>query len=224
MPAARSNHRRNQILQAASRLIAHYGFDKTTMEDIAREAGVSKGALYLEWPGKHELFEALLVHEMRRLLLDFQQRVERDPQGGQIANMYRHALLALRDNPLVSALYTQDSRVLGDYIKRQDTSRYTSRLLVGEQAVRQMQAAGLLRADIRPEVIAYLMSLIAVGLLQISSIIPTAEQPPLEDVADGLTRLIQGGLAGPGNDSAAGREAAAKIIDLILQQYNEEEK
>ena len=30
----------------------HYGFDKTTMEDISREAGVSKGSLYLVWSSR----------------------------------------------------------------------------------------------------------------------------------------------------------------------------
>ena len=38
-PKQRSIH----ILKTASRLMAHYGFDKTTMEDIAREAGVWRG-------------------------------------------------------------------------------------------------------------------------------------------------------------------------------------
>ncbi|MCB0031981.1 MAG: helix-turn-helix transcriptional regulator, partial [Anaerolineales bacterium] len=37
--------RETRILQAAAQLFAHYGFDKTTVSDIAREAGVSKGAI-----------------------------------------------------------------------------------------------------------------------------------------------------------------------------------
>ena len=46
--------RERRILDAAVRLIAHYGYDKTTVGDIAHEAGVSKGAVYLHWPGKDD--------------------------------------------------------------------------------------------------------------------------------------------------------------------------
>ena len=41
------NERPTRILNTAGRLMTRYGYDKTTMDEIAREAGVSKGALYL---------------------------------------------------------------------------------------------------------------------------------------------------------------------------------
>ena len=218
----KSNDRPTRILEAASRLIAHYGFDKTTMDDIAREAGVSKGALYLEWPGKEQLFHALLTYEMKRLLADFQQRMEQDPQGGRIANLYRHALLALQANPLMRALYTRDSRVLGDFVRRQDSQRYTGRFLLAEEEVRLMQAAGLLRADLRPEVITYLFSVIAVGFIYIGFILPDTAQIPLEDITTALADVIQRGLAGPGDDSAAGKRAMEKLGAFVRQQYDKE--
>ena len=223
-----SLNRPTRILEAAARLITHYGFDKTTMEDIAREAGVSKGALYLEWSSKDQLFDALLAHEMKRFLLDFQARMERDPEGGRIANLYRHALLALQANPLMSALYTGDSRVLGDFVQRHAADarveRYTSRLMFGKTAVEQMQAAGLLRADIRPEVITYLLSIIALGFMSIETIIPLADVPPLEDVAAAVTSLVQHGIAGEAGDSAAGKRAMAEMVQFLLKQYGERDQ
>ncbi len=214
-----SDSRPTRILEAAARLIAHYGFDKTTMDDIAREAGVSKGALYLEWPGKEQLFEALLAHELKRLLLDYRERVELDPEGGQVANMYRHSLLALQANPLMRALYTRDSRVLGDFVRRQDVERYTRRLLLGAELVRQMQAAGLLRRDVSPEAMAYLFGVVALGFMSAGTLFPPDSAPPLEEVAEAITRLVQGGLATPGGDSAAGKQAMLKMFDLMLEQY-----
>lgn len=215
--------RKQAILQAAARLIAHYGFDKTTMEEIAREAGVSKGALYLVWSGKDELFAALITHEMKRLLLDFQRRVESDPQGGLIANLYRHALFALNDNPLMRALYTRDSRVLGDFVKRQEDGRYTGRALLSAEFVRQMQAAGLLRADLPPETINYLFSVIAVGFIHVGAVLPPEMQPPLDQVGAALQDVIGRGFAGAGDDSDAGKRAAAKLVDYVIQQYEEQE-
>jgi AcrR family transcriptional regulator len=216
-----------RILQAAARLIAHYGFDKTTMEDIAREAGVSKGALYLSWSSKDALFDALLAHEMARLLADLQARAEADPQGWTLAGLYRHTLLALQASPLIAALYTRDARVLGDFIHRQDTSRYTRRLMLGSDAVRSMQAAGLLRGDIRPEVMTYLFSIIALGFMSISALIPAADAPPAAEVSEAIARLVQSGLEGPAareeNSAAPTRQAMQGMLDLLKTQYNETE-
>jgi len=45
--AERREARAQRILDAASTLILRYGYHKTTIDDIAREAGVGKGTLYL---------------------------------------------------------------------------------------------------------------------------------------------------------------------------------
>jgi AcrR family transcriptional regulator len=51
--------RREQILQAAERLLEHYGPQKTTVADVAREAGIGVGTVYLEFPSKEAIIEAL---------------------------------------------------------------------------------------------------------------------------------------------------------------------
>ena len=44
---ANSDARRARILEAATRCFAQNGFHKTTVHDIASEAGISQGAMYL---------------------------------------------------------------------------------------------------------------------------------------------------------------------------------
>lgn len=51
--------RRQAILSAASRLFRHYGPFKTTVADIAREAGVGVGTVYLEFRSKDAILAAL---------------------------------------------------------------------------------------------------------------------------------------------------------------------
>ena len=59
--------REERILTAAAELFVHYGYDKTTVDDIARAAGVSKGTIYLHFAGKDDLLEGLVVREMMPL-------------------------------------------------------------------------------------------------------------------------------------------------------------
>ena len=46
---------REAILDGIERLLARYGYKKTTMDDLAREAGIGKGTIYLYFPSKEEV-------------------------------------------------------------------------------------------------------------------------------------------------------------------------
>jgi AcrR family transcriptional regulator len=60
--------RRSHILHAASRLLQRYGPAKTTMADVAREAEVSVGSVYLEFESKDALIEELSAARFRKVL------------------------------------------------------------------------------------------------------------------------------------------------------------
>jgi len=53
-----SEERKNQILDAAGKVFARLGFQKTRMDDIVEESGLSKGTLYWYFKSKDE-FEAV---------------------------------------------------------------------------------------------------------------------------------------------------------------------
>ncbi len=51
--------RKGEILVAAEQLFQHYGFAKTTVADIAREAGIGVGSVYLEFQSKDSISSTL---------------------------------------------------------------------------------------------------------------------------------------------------------------------
>ena len=58
----RTNLRRNQILEAATRVFPEKGYHRATTKDIAREAEIAEGTIYLYFKNKSELLIALLEH------------------------------------------------------------------------------------------------------------------------------------------------------------------
>ncbi|PSL44475.1 TetR family transcriptional regulator [Salsuginibacillus halophilus] len=59
--------RRHSVLRAGRHCFTVYGYQKTTMEAVAKAAGVGKGSVYLEYPSKETLFTSILqqvVEEM----------------------------------------------------------------------------------------------------------------------------------------------------------------
>lgn len=58
--AAAPGDTRSRILAAAARCFARKGFASATLDEVATEAGLTKGAVYWHFAGKHDLFFALL--------------------------------------------------------------------------------------------------------------------------------------------------------------------
>jgi len=52
--------RQERVLEAATDVFLWYGFARTTMGDIAERAGISRPTLYLVFPGKEEVFAAVI--------------------------------------------------------------------------------------------------------------------------------------------------------------------
>ena len=67
-PRLRRRERREQILAAATRAFARAGFAATSLEDVAREAGITRVILYRHFESKADLYRAVLERVQRRLV------------------------------------------------------------------------------------------------------------------------------------------------------------
>lgn len=62
------DERRGQILEAAMECFIRNGYAHTRVDDIAREAGLSKGGIYFHFNSKREIFDALQDVEIERTM------------------------------------------------------------------------------------------------------------------------------------------------------------
>lgn len=65
-----AEERRKQLLAVARQVFAGTGFHDTSMNDVAREAGVTKPVLYQHFASKRELYRAVLLDVGERLQTD----------------------------------------------------------------------------------------------------------------------------------------------------------
>ena len=75
--------RRDQILDAATRVFAQKGFSRATTREVAREAGVSEGTIYNYFEDKDALLMAILdvLNETERRAEDFEEGLATDFEG-----------------------------------------------------------------------------------------------------------------------------------------------
>lgn len=71
--------RRRQILDAARACFVRNGFHATSMQDILKEAGLSSGALYLYFRGKHDIVAAIAAEALAAIASAFDAGLTTDP-------------------------------------------------------------------------------------------------------------------------------------------------
>ena len=67
MPAQKGDRRESAIVETAQKRFSHYGYSKTTMEEIARDLGMGKASLYYYFPTKESLFSAVIAAGLEEL-------------------------------------------------------------------------------------------------------------------------------------------------------------
>jgi len=72
-----SAFRRTEIIDAARSVFARKGFARGILDEIAREAGIAKGTVYLYFRSKKEIYKAVLNHDMESLKRDTLERMAR---------------------------------------------------------------------------------------------------------------------------------------------------
>ncbi|MFN3723735.1 MAG: TetR/AcrR family transcriptional regulator [Paracoccaceae bacterium] len=70
-PVPLADQRAAEILESARRAFAEKGFDGASMQDIARQAGMSVGNFYRYFPSKSAIVEALIALDMAEMEQDF---------------------------------------------------------------------------------------------------------------------------------------------------------
>lgn len=101
----RAEARPDEVLDAALDLFIEKGFAATRVDDIARRAGLSKGAIYLYFPSKEALVEGLVrraVLPLRDLALDAIAHHEGDPRP--LIGMVLKTLAAKAHDPKLLAI------------------------------------------------------------------------------------------------------------------------
>jgi AcrR family transcriptional regulator len=181
----RREARAQRILDAASTLILRSGYHKTTIEDIAREAGVGKGTLYLHWTTREALFTSLILREKVAMAEDIKQRLAGDAVGATLRGLLKHAALALLQRPLLKAVLLRDTEVFGKVVQREQSSALSTEVLAGFTTyLEALREQGLVRADLSLQTLAALFSSIFTGFFLAAPLLPDAFKPSDEELAE----------------------------------------
>jgi len=123
----RKNGKRERILLAAWEAIRKYGFDKTTVADIASGAGIAKGTVYLYFHSKEEVMLALVELTNRRINDSLERiAVSSISPRAKVREILMSRILRIYDivkyphgEEIVSAMKSSISKIIGAFLDEQ---------------------------------------------------------------------------------------------------------
>jgi AcrR family transcriptional regulator len=205
--------RAHRILDVAAELILRWGYDKTTIDDVARRAGVAKGTIYLHWRTRDDLFAALLRRERVYLMEEV-----RASAPATLSELLGALVGAALRRPLLKAVLVGDSEVLGKL------ARMKRRGAMGLQLGGASDAyLGRLieHGAVRPESGDHLMVIAAIvyGFVFLPDLLPQEARVPderiAELVADTVERVLGSGRALPEKNVRAVAQATLDFLDAM---------
>src|SRR6185295_10914335 len=97
--------KRDCILLEAAKAFTRFGFQKASVDDIAKNAGVAKGTIYLAAPSKQELFYEVLLREVRSWNAEALALVDpRVPADELLVRLAEFSQRTIDEHPLVRDL------------------------------------------------------------------------------------------------------------------------
>lgn len=224
MPRPRIPDRRRRILAAARELALTRSWPRTTVADIAELAGVGKGAVYLEFPSRDAILDAVLTAAMRDLTAAVHRRCRAHEGLLDLPAVYRIGIEELLAEPLLRAVQLGDEDVLGAHVHTVDPARYRTRMDWLGQYVAALQDAGVLRKDVDREVLGQVLGTFTLGLLSAPAVLGDLDEQRLRESVALFADLVGRGLETDAEaDPVAARAAQQHMLDQLTAQLETQE-
>jgi len=143
------NHKYHQILEAAVKVFARQGFHQSTVAQIAKEAGVADGTIYLYFKNKDDILVQFFSFRAKQVFESFREEVDRaESSSDKLRNLVRRHLAEFqrdRDGAVVYQVETHQNSRLAEAQIKEMSKMY--RDLISE-IVEQGQQEGAIRKDL----------------------------------------------------------------------------
>lgn len=172
--STKTHQRKESILESATELFETHSIESVSMHQIAQNAGISKGALYLEFESKEDIIVTIALGFCRDLNQVFSHILTHSLTGLEMLQTFgQQRLEYAKENPLyLPSLYVYQNIVARDGVEVSDTvyackSEVDNALSFVIRAAQIGISDGSIRADIKPEQLGLMIFAASKGMLDL---------------------------------------------------------
>lgn len=144
----RNSDKRERILVAAERIFARHGFFAARVSEIAREAGVADGTIYLYFKSKDDLLISLFENRMKQVNDKLREAIADKPPAAQLRAFIHTYLQLVSEEPAAAEVLTIELRQSSKFMKEYDNPQFADFLRMLGGIIADGQARGELDAAI----------------------------------------------------------------------------
>lgn len=186
------NFRSRSLLEATRRLIAAEGFDGVTMERVAEEAGITKGAIYLYFHNKDQMILAAVEEIAAEMVRGIERRVDpRAEPWDQLCQRIHAQLAIMEENKELLRTLLLDRRLMKGGRRSGGARRLLKYRQKHEADIRAVLEKGVRRKlfhSVDPERAAFYINELTISAAQRRLLALT--QSSLEQETEGLIRFV----------------------------------
>jgi len=185
---------KNQILKAAERLLEYYGYQKTSMADIARDCQMSHANIYRFYKGKDDILAEIATNIFRDMENKLRE-VLRSSQPSASESLEVFILENLRYLDIICPCHGKMDEAV-EYIKRKNPDLFNQHLEAKRSMIAEILAEGNLREEFNVEDVVGKAELIlsATFLCRCQWADRSPENEEVEKAATGIVKLLVRGL------------------------------
>jgi TetR/AcrR family transcriptional regulator, fatty acid metabolism regulator protein len=173
--------KRERILSAAERVFARRGFFAARVSEIAKDAGVADGTIYLYFKSKDDLLISLFEARMKQVNGALREAIAGTPPAEQLRAFIRAYLRLVHDEPGAAEVLTIELRQSSKFMKEYENPQFADflRLLGG------VIAAGQERGELDPAVPSHVAARMIFGILDELSLAWVLARQPISAPSPG---------------------------------------
>lgn len=146
---SKSNGKYHQILEAAIKVFAEQGFHQATISQIAREAGVADGTIYLYFKNKEDIMVNFFGYKTKQVFGRFREEVDKaDNARDKLRLLIKRHLEEFQRDRSMAILYQTETRRFSRMCEEQIREMSKMYLDLVSEIVERGQDEGLMRKDL----------------------------------------------------------------------------
>lgn len=147
----RSNEKYYRIIDAATKIFAKKGFFQAKVSEIAKEAKVADGTIYLYFENKDSILISLFEEQMKRVLDNMREEISKETDS--VKKIEKFALTHLKlieQNKDVAEIIQVELRQSSKFMKEYKNEKFAEYLNLIGDIIQEGQKEGLFKNDIIP--------------------------------------------------------------------------
>ena len=151
MGKRKSNEKYHRIIQAATKMFAKKGFFQAKVSEIAKEAQVADGTVYIYFDNKDDILISLFEEQMQRVLDNMVTRLSE--QDGPVKKLEQFALTHLQlieENKSMAEIIQVELRRSSKFMKEYKNEKFARYLDLIDDIIRDGQEKGVFKKSIIP--------------------------------------------------------------------------